>query len=123
MFNFIKRIFTWWNSSTIGTQWYSFKNGKMVGVDDEGNKYFQTRDGSRRWVMFNGTVEATRVPPEWHAWLHKTVDLPPTEDAPVVKSWEKEHIPNLSGTSDAYHPHGEKDERKKTTGDYEAWQP
>ena len=123
MFTFIKRIFTWWNGSTIGTQWYTLKNGKPVGTDDEGNKYYQTRDGSRRWVTFNGMVEATRVPPEWHAWLHKTVDLPPTEDAPVAKDWEKEHVPNVTGSVDAYHPHGEKGARKKTTGDYEAWQP
>src|SRR3546814_7893453 len=62
---------------------------------------------------------------EWHAWLHHTVD-----DAPVHgvehKPWEKEHLPNLSGTPFAYKPPGSVargGHRPHATGDYQAWQP
>ena len=27
-------------------------------------------------VIFNGKIEATKVPPHWHAWLHKTIEDP-----------------------------------------------
>jgi hypothetical protein len=36
------------------------------------------RDGKeRRWVVYEGEVDGSRVPPEWHAWLHHTVAVPP----------------------------------------------
>ena len=65
-----------------------------------------------------------RVPPEWHAWLHYTVDQPlePSPDKP----WIKEHQPNLTGTAAAYSPPGDDrrgGERARATGDYEAWRP
>ncbi|WP_428247485.1 NADH:ubiquinone oxidoreductase subunit NDUFA12 [Ferrovibrio sp.] len=110
--------------SLIGTKLYTWWKGEAVGSDSFGNKYFRERSGGRRrWVIFNGRPEASKVPPEWHAWLHHTID-----DAPVagVKKhvWEKEHLPNLTGTPYAYHPAGQGGGmRPKATGDYEAWKP
>jgi NADH:ubiquinone oxidoreductase subunit len=43
-----------------------------------------------------------------------------------VKPWEKEHLPNLTGTAAAYRPPGSLlggGQRAPATGDYEAWQP
>src|SRR3546814_7748484 len=77
----------------------------------------------RRWVIYNGPAEASRVPPEWHGWLHRTTDVLP-EDAPIQpKSWEKPHVPNMTGTALAYAPKGSLSlagERDRSTGDYEA---
>ena len=53
--------------------------GSAVGTDQFGNRYYQNKDGSRRWVIYNGTVEASRVPPDWHGWLHHTYAEPPTK--------------------------------------------
>ncbi|MEM1019300.1 MAG: NADH:ubiquinone oxidoreductase subunit NDUFA12 [Pseudomonadota bacterium] len=124
------RLFTWWNDSTIGTALHTWRFGEKVGEDEQGNRYYRTKlkDGQaeRRWVMYNGEIEASRIPPEWHAWLHYTVPEPPTERPPVVKPWEKEHQPNLTGKQDAYFPPGSlanTGKREESTGDYEAWAP
>lgn len=111
---------------SLGTKLFTYFRGELVGEDSDGNKYYREKNGPRRWVMYNGEVEATRVPPEWHRWLHRTTDKTPVEEPPVVKDWEKDHIPNLTGTVNAYLPDGHVSnpaDRKKTTGDYEAWSP
>ena len=95
------KIFTWWNGSTIGTDWFTSRKGVLVGTDDEGNKYYKEKNGPRRWVIYKGEANASRIPPDWHGWLHHTVDQLPTEASHVVKPWEKEHVPNLTGTEGA----------------------
>ena len=32
----------------------------------------------RRWVVYHGVAEGSRVTPDWHGWLHHTFDEPPT---------------------------------------------
>lgn len=124
--SFLSHIFTWWNDYTLGTRLFTWRKGQLVGTDAEGNRYYRERKGDRRWVIYNGVVEASRVPPEWHAWLHRLVDSPPSERPLPTKPWEKEHMPNLTGTAGAYFPPGSLNEggrRARATGDYEAWQP
>jgi NADH:ubiquinone oxidoreductase subunit len=60
--------------------------------------FYQTRDGKRRWVIYNGEMEASRVSPDWHGWLHFTWDEPPTKAPLKHKPWEKPHQENLTGT-------------------------
>ncbi len=113
---------------TLGTRLYTWLRGEFVGEDGFGNRYFRDRKTARgqrerRWVMFNGAPEATKVPPEWHAWLHHTTDAP-LEGA--RHAWQKPHHPNLSGTQYAYFPPGHDrrgGKRDKATGDYESWRP
>ncbi|MGR3493101.1 MAG: NADH-ubiquinone oxidoreductase subunit NDUFA12 family protein, partial [Shimia sp.] len=82
------------------------------------------RDGKRRWVIYNGLAEASRVSPEWHGWLHHTWDKPPSEVAVPNKPWEKEHRPNLTGTSKAYAPAGSlRRVEPEPRRDYDAWSP
>lgn len=122
----LKTLFTWWDGPTVGTRWMTARFGREVGRDAEGNIYYASKDGERRWVIYNGDNEASRVPPEWHLWLHKTVASPPSEVPPPVKSWEKDWQPNPTGTAGAHAPlgalqHGGR--RARATGDYEAWAP
>ncbi len=122
----LKRTFTWWDGQTWGTWLFTRRKGERVGSDDQGNIYFRERGGNRRWVNYAGEPEASRIPPEWHAWLHYTVALPPSEQAPRIQIWEKPHLPNLTGTSAAYFPAGSLSSggtRAKASGDYEAWSP
>ena len=118
------RAVTWWNGQTIGTQIYTSRKGKKVGEDSQGNVFYETRDGQRRWVIYNGEVEASRIDPDWHGWLHRTFEEPPTERPLPTKEWIKPHQENLTGTALAYAPTGsirraEPEERR----DYEAWSP
>ena len=122
--NTLLRAVTWWNGSTLNTALYTARKGVKVGEDDEGNTFYRSRDGKKRWVMFNGEAEASRISADWHGWLHHTYDEPPTEKPLAHKPWEKPHEENLTGTPLAYAPAGslrrpEPVERR----DYEAWQP
>jgi NADH:ubiquinone oxidoreductase subunit len=125
-------IFIWWQGQTMGTRFYTWKYGRLVGKDGQGNHYYEARNGAtvggyaRRWVVYNGVAEASRVPPEWHGWLHHTVDVPPTLEAYTPRFWEQAHRPNMTGTPRAYRPKGSiirGGERPKATGDYEPWRP
>lgn len=125
-------IFIWWHGQTMGTRFYTWRKGRLVGEDEQGNKYYEAKDGAsvggykRRWVIYNGQVEASRVPSDWHGWLHHTVDTPPTEEDYTPREWQKPHVPNLTGTPYAYRPAGsllKGGQRPQATGDYKAWQP
>lgn len=118
------RSVTWWNSQTIGTQIFTNRNGVRVGEDDQGNVYYETKDGARRWVIFNGEAEASRVSPDWHGWLHHTWDEPPSKTPLKHKTWEKPHQENLTGTAMAYAPAGSlRRPDPQPRADYEAWSP
>ena len=125
------KIFTWWDGATIGTALWSWRNGEEVGSDAEGNRYFRAPNKSfegreRRWVIYNGANDASRVPPEWHGWLHGAFDGVPESNLPPARIWESEHLPNATGTAQAYRPAGALErggQRARATGDYEAWSP
>jgi NADH:ubiquinone oxidoreductase subunit len=128
----LDKIFTWWNGATVGTFFTVKRRGTLVGKDDFGNRYYESRDNKsydgrrRRWVIYDGYAEASKVPPEWHGWLHYAVAEPPTEVAPVRRPWMRPHVPNLSGTPFAEKPPGSiarRGERQRATGDYQAWRP
>jgi NADH:ubiquinone oxidoreductase subunit len=124
MVGYIKRALTWWHGSTLGTQIMTARKGVKVGEDDAGNIFYETRDRKRRWVIFNGEAEASRVGPEWHGWLHHTWDEPPTKAPLLRKDWEKPHLPNLTGTAEAYAPAGSiRRAAPAARSDYEAWTP
>lgn len=124
--DFLKQLFTWWNGQTIGTRIFTARKGEKVGEDNEGNIYYQTKGGERRWVIYNGLSEASRVSADWHGWLHHTFDTPPTDEPLLVKPWEKPHQHNATGGAEAYHPTGSQysnADRPHVSGDYEAWEP
>ena len=119
------RFFTWWNKSqTTGVRLLTARKGVKVGEDAEGNVYYQTKDGKRRWVIYNGEIQASRIPPEWHGWIHFTWDQPPTQEPLKHKAWELPHQENLTGTAAAYVPPGSTRRAAPVArSDYEAWQP
>lgn len=121
----LTRLFTWWRENTVGTALFTWRKGRQVGVDQLGNRYFDERNGRRRWVLYAGEVEASSVPAEWHAWLHHTTDALPDESL-SRRDWEQPHMPNPTGTADAYRPPGHLSkggQRARATGDYEPWRP
>lgn len=118
------RVVTWWHGQTLGTQLFTWRKGVKVGEDTQGNIFYQTGDGKRRWVIYNGEVEASRIDPDWHGWLHFTYDVAPSKVPLVHKPWEKPHQENLTGTALAYAPAGSlRQAQPVDRSDYEAWQP
>ena len=97
---------------------YCFFFAKYIGKDEYGNIYYTKKNLSpknnyreRRFVIYKGIVEASKVPQEWNAWLHHI-----TDEIPDLKAkkpfWIKEHIPNLTGTPFAYEYKDKKDSSK-----------
>jgi len=121
---------------SLGTRLYTWLRGEQVGQDRFGNRYYREKGGGyvhkdslrreRRWVIYSGEAEASRVPPEGHAWLHHTLREPPPPEGVKTYAWQREHQPNMTGTSQAYRPPGHTlagGRRAAGTGDYEAWRP
>lgn len=128
----LTEMFSWWGGSTWGTRFTIWRQGKKIGEDEFGNRYFeQVRgdsplDGPRRWVMYPKMSDGSQVPPEWYSWLHHTVDTPPTARDLKKRAWQKPHRMNMTGTSEAYRPPGSiltPEARPTVSGDYEAWSP
>lgn len=128
----LSEIFVWWGGNTWGLRWDIWRHGKLVGEDALGNRYYVQRKGvgplgkPRRWVVYKKEAEATLIPPEWHGWMHYTVDTPPTEQSYRARDWQRPHRPNMTGTAEAYRPQGSilgTGQRVPSTGDYKPWKP
>ena len=116
---------------SFGTRLYTWLNGKLVGSDETGNKYYANSDNhadlnAKRWVIFSGEIEASKVPPHWHAWLHKSIDEPPINYKHKY-SWQKKHKENMTGTSEAHFPPSNPLSKNYNPDqikvDYESWSP
>lgn len=125
---FWHRTFTWWAGATWGTWLFTRLDGKQVGTDEQGNVYYERRKHgrSRRWVIYNGNNDGSRVPPGWQLWLRGTIDELPEEALPPKRAFEKRPEPNFTGTMQAYRPDGALGSNKvrpASTGDYQPWIP
>ena len=116
---------------TIGTSLYTLFKGRHVGTDEFGNRYYLERcvGGKRRpkrWVVYKGIAEPSKVPSYWHGWLHYTREELPTGEEARQYEWQKTHQPNLTGTPGRYLPPGHilrGAQRDSATADYDAWKP
>jgi NADH:ubiquinone oxidoreductase subunit len=136
MLRFLTLLVSWWNGTTIGTNWYTARKGEKVGEDEFGNVYYRTRGGKidpalgfeRRWVIYKGISEASAIPPGWHGWMHHKVDVAPANESYKAREWQKGHQANQTGSAFAYRPRGSLlNQGKRDSGitrpDYEAWSP
>jgi NADH:ubiquinone oxidoreductase subunit len=87
-----------------------------VGRDTSGNSYY--KKGNRRFVVYSGLKEPSKVPPMWHAWLHHLVKDTPNFNQLTNHDWQKTHVPNFTGTEKAYIM-----KRKKVSSEYQPWKP
>ena len=99
----IKQIFTWWNSQTFGTFLYTIFFGKLIGKDEFGNKYYQNKKG-KRWVIYNGEINASKITSDWFSWIHHTTNSTPSEKKQRKHLWQKPHLENKTGTPESYKP-------------------
>src|SRR3954454_21604159 len=102
--------------ATLGTWLLTWLRGEPVGTDEFGKRYYRLKNSQpqplgggrfsreRRWVIYKGEPEGSKVPPEWHAWLHHMYEEFPTPHPPYA--WKSPNEPNLTGTLASYHPRG-----------------
>ena len=120
MTNFLKQIFTWWHKQTLGTFLYTLFFGKFVGEDQFGNRYY-SNNKNKRWVIYKDKVESSKIPPDWHTWIHSLKKNIPDKKS-FKFSWQKEYEENLTGTVKAYKPEGSlHSDTKKSMKKYETW--
>lgn len=100
----------------------------LVGVDQYGNQYFVGNSTTslgykKRYVIYKGIEDGSKVPAMWHAWLHYTINNIPFAQKTYKKyKWQSHHIQNLTGTSGAYKPSRiSNSDNKETT--YSIWKP
>ncbi len=128
MFN-LTNILTYFDDLQI--KLFTWRRGTLVGTDSDGNRYYRgsrkrTDGRERRWVMYRGAIDPSKVPPEWFGWLHYMSDEPLPAAGPFHKPWIKPHQANLTGTEEAYLQPGHPlsgGQRGKATGDYQPWTP
>ena len=122
MINFLKQIFTWWHKQTLGTFIYTLFTGKLIGHDQFGNKYYSNSKG-RRWVIYKDNIESSKIPPDWHSWIHfLKINKPSNEEKKFL--WQKQYEENLTGTARAYKPEGSLTSGlKKNMEKNEIWKP
>jgi len=117
MLTLLKEIFTWWNHQTLGTRLFTLFFGKLVGEDDFGNKYYESKN-SRRWVIYKNEIDATKIPNEWYSWMHFTKNKIENLHELEKYEWQKPHLSNQTGTKTSYHPNKENNEINKK---YKVW--
>ena len=117
MLTIFKEIFIWWNQQTLGTRLQTLFFGKLVGQDHLGNRYYENKYG-KRWIIYNGEVEASKIPNEWYSWMHSTSNKIENLHKFKKYQWQKEHLPNQTGTENSYHPKKNKNNVKKK---YDTW--
>jgi|TARA_Y100000389_G_C17470886_1_gene530640 NADH:ubiquinone oxidoreductase subunit len=95
-----------------------------VGSDDFGNEYFLSKDKKKRYIVYNGIVEATKIPSEWHIWIHYKTNKIPSSYQNKKFFWQKSHLPNLTGTQNAYYPKPySSNQGCNSTNTYSSWNP
>ncbi len=116
--------FTWWNNQTLGTKLFTFIRGKQVGTDNENNKFYvHKKNSQKRWIIYNGLMDASRIPAEWHDWLHHRTDEIPNESDKKL-NWYKMHKENSTGTNESYSPNASKDKEPAILKkNYKPWRP
>ena len=117
MLTLLQKIFTWWNQDTFGTRLKTILTGKFVGQDEFGNRYYENRKG-KRWVIYKGEIDASKIPVEWFSWIHHTPNKIEKSHKLNKYDWQKPHQPNLTGTDSAYYPNKNKNANEKK---YKSW--
>ena len=99
-------------TNNIGTILYSFLNGKKVGEDNQGNRFFiHKKNNKKRWVLYNKKIDPTNLEIKWQIWLTENDKNKDIIINDLNYKWQKNKKANLTGTFESYHPanHSEKE--------------
>jgi len=89
-----------------------------IGSDEFGNQYYLSKNKSKRYIVYNGIAEPTKIPSDWHIWIHYKTDKIPSSYQSKKYFWQKNRIPNLTGTINSYFP-----QRYIRNTPYQSWEP
>ena len=72
----------------------------------------------KRWVIYSGEFDASKIPSEWYSWIHFTKNRIENNHDLEKYKWQKPHQSNQTGTDNAYHPNRNNEQIKKK---YTSW--
>ena len=102
----------------MGTRIKTILFGKLIGSDEYGNKYYQSKKG-KRWVIYANEIDASKIPVEWYSWIHFMPNKIENIHKLEKHNWQKPHQANLTGTDSAYYPN--KNNKNATEKKYKSW--
>ena len=81
---------------------------EKIGTDQIGNSYFESRrkdhiGRKRRFVVYKGIPEPTKIPSEWYSWLHHLTNLIPGPNNNSY-NWQKIRESNKTGLNSSDTP-------------------
>ena len=115
-----KKLFVWWDQETLGTMIYTFIFGKLKGIDELGNKYYESKS-KKRWVIYKNEIDSSKISNDWYLWIHFMTNIHPgKEKNNNYYFWQKKRLSNLTGTDKAYRPNKILD-NKNIKKKYESW--
>ena len=92
-------------TNNIGTILYTLLNGKKIGQDLQGNKfYIHKKNKKKKWVLYKKQVDPTSLEVKWQIWLTEAANNDNTIYKNTNFKWQKNKKPNQTGTPDSYHP-------------------
>jgi NADH:ubiquinone oxidoreductase subunit len=78
--------------SRFGLLLYTKIFGRYIGQDRFNNRYYTTKTNpKKRWVLYNGVYDPSKISVEWYGWLHFLNDTPLSS---TLHTW----VPNTTGT-------------------------
>ena len=113
--NLLEKFFIWLGSDFMGQDQFNHSYYLSNKKDYLGRR--------KRYVVYDGIVAPSKIPPMWHAWLHHLTDEVPLRGKDSNYEWQSGFTPNLTGTKLAYLPSGAKGKRDQVASDYNAWKP
>ena len=92
-------------ANNIRTLIYSIFNGKRIGVDNNGNKFYvHKKNKNKKWVLYKKNIDPTILDIKWQIWLTTKNFNEKQLDSFKIYNWQKKKKANATGTKSSYHP-------------------
>ncbi len=80
-----------------------------VGEDEYGNEFFELKTTDylgrkKRYCLYRGVVEASKISPEWHPFMHYQIEARDVKSTYKQYKWQKPFVPDTTLSSNKYLP-------------------
>ena len=83
--------------------------GNKVGEDEYGNQFFELNrkdylGRKKRYCLYKGIPEASKISPEWHPFMHYQIDAKNVRTTFKQYKWQKPYVPDTTLSKNKYLP-------------------
>ena len=88
---------------------YLYFCGVKVGEDEYGNQFFELKrtdylGRKKRYCLYNGIPEASKISPEWHPFMHYQIEAKDVKTTFKQYKWQKSAVPDATLSQKKYLP-------------------